>query len=193
MTVFNKRSLLTELEDRTEVIRSNAASFSRLPAELLLQRPAPERWCIAEIFEHLNITHKIYLDAILQKITHSPEVVKETYTSGWLGDWFYEKIIPRPDGSLFKMRAPRFLRPDGKLLNGEQVLEKFNQQLDTLHDILSHVITKDIEKTRVPLSFTKLITIRTGDAIRFIVGHSERHLMQAFRTKDMLIPEAASI
>src|ERR1700730_4863976 len=109
MPVFNKQNLLAELIDRTELIISNTQCFLRLTNEQLNHKPAPDKWSIAEVFEHLNITLEIYINAILAKITNAEDVNNgRTYKSGWLGDWFYDKNMPRPDGSVFKMKAPKF-------------------------------------------------------------------------------------
>ena len=65
MTVFSKQGLLTELLDRIELIKARTQPFLRLSNEQLNHKPDPAKWSIAEIFEHLNINHNIYIGHII--------------------------------------------------------------------------------------------------------------------------------
>ncbi len=106
MAVFSKQSLITELLDRTELIKASTKPFLRLDEEQLNFKSDPHRWSIAEIFEHLNICNNIYIRSILSRITTAPDV-KDAYRSGWLGDLIYGKIMPRADGSVFKIQGKK--------------------------------------------------------------------------------------
>src|SRR3569833_1083856 len=90
-------------------------------------------------------------------------------------------MMPRPDGTLFKLPAPRNIRASSESLEGHDEVEQFLQHCDALDDILRHVFTKDLQKIRVPLSFSKLLRLRLGDHLRFMIAHNERHLLQAHR------------
>jgi hypothetical protein len=186
MTDFNKKDLLSGLHDRTEVVRNNLQPFLRLSNEDLNYKAAPDKWSVAEVFEHLNITHGIYLHAINEALKDAPINAKETFKSNWLGNFAYEKIIPREDGSIFKMKAPKFLHPTTSRLNGASVLEKYMQQLDEFDHILELSQYVDLQKVKIPFSFTKLLKLRLGDNLRFIVAHNERHLLQAQRVLNAL-------
>jgi len=181
MAVFSKQGLITELLDRTELVKASSQSFLRLTEQQLHFRPAANKWSIAEIFGHLNLVHDIYIRHILSRIARAPDVKGEHYRSGWLGDWLYGKVMPRPDGTVFKLPSPRSLHASREGLDGQAELQRFLQQCDSLDDILRHVSTKDIQRIRIPLSFTKLLRLRLGDNLRYIVAHNERHLLQAHR------------
>ena len=188
MAVFNKQSLLTDLLDRIELIKARAQPFLRLSNEQLNHKPAPEKWSIEEVFEHLNINHNIYIGYIMARITKAPDIKVESpdskmekFKSGWLGDWVYERTMPRPDGTIFKIKAAKFLRPVSTHLDGHDVLQRFLQHLDMLYDILLHARTKDLEGIRIPLAFNRLLKLRLGDNLRLMVAHCERHLWQAHK------------
>lgn len=181
MAVFSKQGLITELLDRTELVKASTQSFLRLTETQLHFKPAPDKWSIAEIFGHLNIVHDIQVRGLLSRITLAPDVKDEQYRSGWLGEWMYGKMMPRPDGTVFKLPAPRNFRVSEEGLEGHSELTRFLQQCDALDDILRHVFTKDLIKIKVPLSFSKLLRLRLGDHLRFMIAHNERHLLQAHR------------
>jgi hypothetical protein len=181
MAVFSKQGLITELLDRTELIKASTQPFLRLSNEQLHQRPAPGKWSIVEIFGHLNITHDLYIRSILSRITLAPDVSSDRYRSSWLGDWVYEKIMPRPDGSVFKLKALKSHCAGTDTMDGKEVLETFLQKCDAIDDILRHVTTKDLQRIKIPFYFSRLLSLRLGDSLRYLVAHGERHLLQAQR------------
>jgi hypothetical protein len=77
------------------------------------------------------------------------------------------------------MKAPKFLHPSTSKLDGAAVLEKYMHQLDEFDHILELSQYVDLQKVKIPFSFTKLFKLRLGDNLRFIVAHNERHLLQA--------------
>ncbi len=179
MAIFSRSALIAELLDRTELIKASSQLFLRLSDEQLQYRPGPGRWSIAEIFGHLNIFHDLYIRSILSRVTLAPDWSSDRYNSGWLGDWIYEKIMPRADGSVFKYRAMKAHCVNAELLDGREELESFQRKCDALDDILRHAATKNLQKIQIPFYFTGLLCLRLGDTLRTLVAHSERHLLQA--------------
>ncbi|MES1159796.1 MAG: DinB family protein [Bacteroidota bacterium] len=186
MAVFSKQNLLTELLDRIELAKASTQPFLRLTDDQLNFRPGPAKWSITQIFGHLNITHDIYIRRILTKITMAPDVKSQDYNSSWLGDWVYEKMMPRADGSVFRLRARKSNCLAAHEQNGKEVLHKFLQQCDALDDILRHASTKDLQRIKIPFSFTSLLQLRLGDNLRYLIAHNERHLLQAHRVMTLL-------
>ena len=184
MTVFKKQGLITELLDRTELIKASTQPFLRLTEDQLNHSFAPGKWSIAAIFEHLNIYNSAYIRIILSRITVAPDVKGETFRSGWLGDWVYTQTMPRADGSVFKRKAARGARPPGGTLDGKEILQRFLQQCDMLDDILRHSSTKDLQRIRIPFCFSRLFPLRLGDNLRYLMAHCERHLLQAHRVME---------
>ncbi len=186
MAVFSKQSLITELLDRIELTRASTQPFMRLTDDQLNFKPGPAQWSILQIFGHLNITYDIYIPCILRRITLAPDIKEEDFKSGWLGDWIYEKIMPRSDGSVFKLRAPKSQWPRDGEGDGKEILSRFLQQCDAVDDILRHAATKDLRRIRIPFSFTRLLRLRLGDNLRYLIAHNERHLLQAQRVMKLL-------
>lgn len=189
MAVFSKQSLITELLDRIELIKASTQPFLRLTEQQLNFSPGPNKWSIAEVFGHLNIAHDVYIRCILSRITLAPDVKTDSYRSGWLGDLLYEKIMPRADGSVFKIPSPRSFHANKEGLDGHEELQRFLQQCDALDDILRHVSTKDLQGIKIPFSFTRFLRLRLGDNLRYLIAHNERHLLQAHRVMRLLPAE----
>ena len=180
--IFNKQTLLSELLDRTHLLGINARPFLRLHNKQLNQKPAKDKWSIAEIFEHLNVTHQVYIDSIVPEINRAADTNQcPEFRSTWLGDWFYERNMPRPDGTIQKIKTPKSINTHEAALDGHDVVNRFLQHQDSIHDIIQHASTKDIEAIKIPFAFTSLLKLRLGDNLRFLVAHNERHLMHAQR------------
>jgi hypothetical protein len=186
MAVFSRTTLITELLDRTELLKANTQVFFRLTDEQLRHRPAPEKWSIAEIYGHLNLSMDASIRAILSQITKAPDRPGDEYNSGWLGDLAYSLIMPRPDGSVFRLKAMKSQCPDTAMLDGREELEAFQRHCDALDDILRHAAGKDLRRISIPFFVPRLIRLSLGDTLRFLVAHGERHLLQAQRGMDLI-------
>jgi hypothetical protein len=89
--------------------------------------------------------------------------------------------MPRADGSVFKLKALKSHCADVSAEEGKEVLESFLRKCDAIDDILRHVSTKDLQRIKIPFSFSRMIRLRLGDNLRYLVAHGERHLLQAQR------------
>ena len=181
MAGTSRQGLITELLDRTELVKASSQLFFRLSDDQLHHRPGPEKWSIAEIFGHLNLSHDQYIRSILPRITLAPDFPSDRYVSGWLGDWIYEKVKPRANGTIFKLKTLKAYAVSGEMLDARDVLESFQRKCDALDDILRHAATKNLQLIKVPFYFSRLVRLKLGDTLRIMVAHSERHLLQAQR------------
>jgi len=181
MAVFSRQGLITELLDRTELIKAGSATFLRLTDDQLGFSPGPGAWSIVEVFSHLNLSNEIYIRYILPRITLAPDRPLDEFRSSWLGDWAYDKIIPRPDGSVLKMKTAKSVRPIRPNAEYKEVLYSFHRTCDALDDILRHSATKDLRRIRIPFHFVPFLHFGLGETMRFLIAHNERHLLQAQR------------
>ncbi|HEY6899705.1 MAG TPA: DinB family protein [Puia sp.] len=165
--------------DRTELIKASSQLFLRLSDEQLQYKPDPDKWSIAEIFGHLNIAHDWYIRCILSRVTLAPDWASDEYSSSWLGEWMYEKIMPRHDGSVFKIKALK--AHYATEVDGRTELESFQRKCDAMDDILRHAATKNLRQIKIPFHFFGVLGLRLGDTLRILVAHGERHLLQAQR------------
>ncbi|HET6255902.1 MAG TPA: DinB family protein [Puia sp.] len=181
MAVFSRQGLITELLDRTELIKAGSAAFLRFTDEQLGFSPGPGTWSIVEVFAHLNLSNEIYIRYILPRITLAPDRPSDEFRSSWLGDWAYEKIVPRPDGTVFKMKTAKAVLPVRPKEDLKEVLHSFHRTCDAMDDILRHSATKDLRRIRIPFHFVPLLHFSLGETLRFLIAHNERHLLQAQR------------
>ena len=186
MAVFSRTSLITELLDRTELLKANTQTFLRLEDRQLEQRPRPGAWSISEVYGHLNLSMDQSIRVILSRIALAPDTNSDEYISGWLGDLACMVIMPRPDGSVFKLKARKSYCVEAANIDAREELSIFLRHCDALDDILRHVASKDLRRITIPFFLPRLLRLRLGDVLRFLVAHGERHLLQAQRVMEAL-------
>ncbi len=72
-----------------------------------------------------NISHEFYIESIVPRINRAADAVCPEFRSSWLGDWVYDKIMPRPDGTIYKMKTQKVFHAKQAVLNGQDVLNRF--------------------------------------------------------------------
>ena len=65
-----------------------------------------------------------------------------------------------------------------KDMNGQDIEGFEKDQLELLH-ILTQAEEVNLRKVKVPISISKIIRLRLGDALQFVIYHNERHMQQA--------------
>jgi hypothetical protein len=181
MAAFSRQELITQLLDRTELLKASTLTFLRLTDDQLKYSPKTGVWSIAEIFGHLDLCMDFYGREILSRITLAPDSPSDVYRSSWLGDLVYQRVMPRPDGTVFRFKARKSLCAELDGLGAQEAIESFRRHCDALDDILRHVATKDLRRITIPFYYPSMLRLRLGDVLRYLVAHSERHLLQAQR------------
>ncbi len=171
--------LISQLETTVEAhIRVAVEVFQNLPATNLLRPSSTGGWSIAQCLEHLNSYGDYYLPEINKALIRSQDVApKTTYKSGWLGACFTKMMDP---ASAKKMQAFKNHIPAVNL-DPDEVVARFIAQQETMLLYLNSARKTDIGATRIPISITKLVRLKTGDVFQFCVAHDARHIAQAKR------------
>ena len=87
------------------------ATVDRVPEALHQQRPAPDRWSVAEVLEHLGAVEATILKACIRQLAAARErgLGAETDTSSVLHTLSLERVAARDT----RITAPETLRPKG--------------------------------------------------------------------------------
>jgi len=163
-----------------------AAKYLQSPDPgLLLQEPAPGKWSVVQVLEHLNSYGRYYLLAI-ERALEKDKPAMEIFKPGWLGNYFTKLMKPRENGVIpNKMQSPKEHRPS-KYLDVLPVLTTFLEQQHYLLELLELAKSKNISSIRIPVSISRLIRLKSGDTFRFLVAHEQRHFVQIDNTLAMI-------
>ncbi|MBP6665242.1 MAG: DinB family protein [Chitinophagales bacterium] len=181
MPTLNTQLLIDELSQQTQDLLAMVEQWNSLPASVLNRQPQPNKWSALQCLEHLNIYGRYYLPAIEKAITHAKHTPEPTFTSGWLGNYFVESIkLPKSGTPSKPMKTLKSYNPN-KLLDKQQVISEFLMQQEQLLELLEASKKTNLEKIRIPISINRLIKIRLGDCLRFVIYHNQRHFQQALK------------
>jgi hypothetical protein len=185
------RQLIFKLSTEADVlIETVHTTFLDLPQSVLSVKATPEQWSVLECFEHLNRYARFYLPAVGRSILSS----KTTFTEkelrySWIGSFSIRMMDPK---NVKKQRTFRRMDPSFSDLTRETLTEFLKHQ-QKLKMLLQQASGIDINTGGVPVEFFKLLKMRTGEALQFVMVHQQRHLAQAQRTLALQAHPQASL
>lgn len=186
--VFNEVATITEKN-----IQQLKSKFSAYSETQMNWKPDPSVWSLAEIFAHLNAYARFYHQTLTDRIDRtrfrSPRI---NYSSSPLGKsaWMSMKLGNARNVKR-KFNAPKEYNPtlNPAILNGDEVKTLLEGQHEFL-GIIEKSVAVNLRKVKVPISISKLVRLRLGDALLFVAYHNDRHLEQALKlTKHPQFPK----
>ncbi|WP_214228330.1 DinB family protein [Pedobacter sp. B4-66] len=182
--------LIEELLATTAWSTHTVEKLKDLEIDQLNEKNSPAEWSALECIEHLNLYGNFYLPVIEQAIlSQKPNKTPGIFKSGFIGDYFVYMISAK-SGKIKKMSTTKDKNPLGSVLTLTTV-DRFLKQQQLLKTLLEQASYVDMTKLKTPISITKMVRLRLGDTLRFMVYHIERHIIQAERTKGDSKPSGA--
>lgn len=180
MREMEQSLLINQLENEVEnQLKEVLAVFQNLPEEILLQPSATGGWSIAQCFEHLNTYAEFYLPKLKKGIEEkAPQSNTIIFKHTWLGNYFIKMMDI--EKSKKKYKAIKKHRPI-KIDNPHTAVSHFIQHTENLLTLLKESKKKELRKIYVCTSLSSFIKMNAGDAMRFLLTHNNRHLIQAKR------------
>lgn len=142
----------------------------------------PNSWSINEIFAHLNQYADYYHQAFNRKIEKTRfREPRENFISSPLGRSAWKSMkLGNAKNIKRRFKAPRAYNPSlhPELVKGSDI-ESFLTGQQELLAIFDAAKLINIRKAKIAISISKIVRLRFGDALLFVVYHNERHLQQA--------------
>ncbi len=176
---WKTKELIEALEQKTLGIIVKVKEFKALSDDKLNFKETENNWSALECVEHLNLYAEFYNPVLKKSITESLTNPNECFKSGVIGNYFVRSMYPKKKWN--KMKTSKDKNPSGSTLD-KYVLDRFIQHQHVLLDIITASREVNLTKTKTAISISKLIKLRLGDTLRFVVAHNERHIMQAEKT-----------
>ncbi|SMD33050.1 DinB superfamily protein [Reichenbachiella faecimaris] len=182
---MDKLELINSLIVDTQKVKEEAVRFSARDQDELNYKPSPEQWSVLECIEHLNIADAHYLAQFDKKLDSSPFSAVEEFKPGWMGNYFVKMIKPSADGKIpAPMKTLKKFRPEVSVQY--DTLSKFLEDQDHIIDALERSKSLDLNKVKITSAIGPIVTFKLGDAFRFLIGHNQRHIIQAQRVLEQL-------
>lgn len=176
--MFNTQILLDTLQSQVREMILEADRLRHLPLATLQTQPAPGRWSVAQVMEHLNFYNAHYLPAIDAALQRHHTTPGTTFHPGWLGDYFTKLMQPGENGTIVKkMKAPKKAVP-AATPDGHAQVDRFIAYQQQLLELLDRAKQSNLGSIRIPTSLSRLIALKLGDTFRFLIAHQQRHFVQ---------------
>lgn len=137
-----------------------------IDAVICFTKPSPEKWSIAEIVEHLNISDK---GAYLAMLKPGPIPTEAEFNESKL------RIASMLGGAAGAWIAPEAAQPTGKYTNTAALLQDFMKVRNRLERQFE---TGDPAQLALGLEHPKLGFLTQQQWLEFLIWHTEHHLQQ---------------
>jgi hypothetical protein len=176
---------IDEFRKQFEQISADAAALvAPLCDEQFSWKPGPDAWSIAECFEHMNATARVYLPAIDEGIADA--IKHGAYADGPfhynLIGRFFSRLMEPP--VRLRMRTSIRMRP-GPQRPKRETLAGFRAYQVQYIDRLRQANGIDLARSCVRSPLTSWIRIPLGSAFASMAAHERRHLWQARKITQM--------
>lgn len=178
MKPINKEQFLDQLYERVEGYLDVVISkYQNLPSHLLCRPAADQGWSISQCLTHLNSYGDYYLPKIEAIVFENESDSIYNYVPGWLGTYFVNMMDAKKSDKKYKAAKQHLpLEADPK-----EAVALFIHQKERLLKCLQQAKGVDLGKERIPVSIQKLVKLKLGDVLSFLVMHDERHMQQMER------------
>jgi hypothetical protein len=181
MSITTKELLETSRKITQESIDLVEKKVSSLTENQLNWRPNPGVWSVNEILAHLNSYATYYYELFDLKITRTKfRNSKDEFTSSPLGRSAWSSMkLGNAKNIKRKFKAPKAHNPsiDASLMHADEAARFIKRQRDLLL-IIDRAAEVNLKKVRIPISISKMVRLRLGDALLFVSYHTERHMQQ---------------
>lgn len=186
MKSIKSNTLLEDLMADVRQIILEANKLETFSTAMFQTAPAPGKWSMAQVLEHLNFYSRFYLAAIEQKLHQHQTRPANVFKPGWFGDYFTNMMKPTAQGKIkSKMKAMKSAMPQPQI-DGRAALAQFIADQHMLLNLLQIAKAANLNTLRIPTSLSKLIALKLGDTFRFFIAHEQRHMLQVRNVLAML-------
>ena len=170
-------SLLNQLTAIAQSDLSHVTTIQKCTSNQLNYRPDPGAWSILQCLEHLNRYAAFYLSEI-EKALDKNNTPATIFKGGIVGNMLVNMVVPKENGK--KIKTFTAMDPADMQLE-PNVIDVFIANQERLLAALAAAKNTNLNKGKIPVTFTKLLCLTTGNALRFMVHHNQRHVQQALR------------
>lgn len=160
------------------------AQFGHLTPQQLNWKLDANQWSIAQCLEHLVAANESYFPTFEQVVTgHNQTTLwqRVPLLPSLFGKLIVQAVSPE---ATRKLKAPKIYTPASSNVDGA-IISRFVERQEQVIKYLNAMKDLPVEKIIISSPVTDLITYSLLDACRIIVGHEQRHLLQAKRVHSL--------
>ncbi|HEU0252398.1 MAG TPA: DinB family protein [Pyrinomonadaceae bacterium] len=172
----------TLITSANNIADETSSTFGNLSVAQLNWKPSPERWSVAQCFDHLITANKGYFPVIENVLAGK----KRTF-------WQSMPVLPGLAGRLLiksldpsttrKVKSPKRFEPAQSSISGS-IINDFVAQQGRIVEKMKATEHLDLENIVITSPAAAVISYSLIDAYRIIVVHEQRHFQQAKRVTE---------
>lgn len=172
------------VDDLLKLDRDYAALLNNFNREQINWCPATDAWSVAQCIQHVARVNSVYLVPIRAAIAkgHSSNFFSDEplHTAGWFSSMFLKSVSPQGKA---KMPSPPSGRPSAEPsdINSEETLKSLLGTHREIRAMLTASDQPDFNRLRFRNPFFPVLWFTVATGILVMVGHAQRHLLQAER------------
>ena len=150
------------------------------------------KWSMLQCIEHMTLATQVYVQNVEEKLTdESNPASSGLFKGSWKGRLFAKMNAPKQDGSIRnKLKTFKTMEP-AETLNREETIDRFVSTHQKFIELVKASEKVNLDKTRVATALP-MIKLRLGDAYKFILAHTKRHVAQLSRIKRSVVTMGAN-
>jgi hypothetical protein len=173
LSAEERAAALTSLQSTHDAFLKSIAGLSKKQWRF---KPAPDRWSVAEVSEHIAVSESTIFGLVQTKFMTSPAAPEKRAEVAGKDEVVLQRV---PDRS-HKAQAPEFLKPTNRWANREEVTKAFEESRKATMDYI-RTTNDDLRDHFGPHPL--LGTLDGYQWILLISAHSERHTKQIEEVK----------
>lgn len=177
---------LAQIRLEAEKAAGEIATLSTgLSDEQLTWRERPNKWCIAEILEHLSLTVELCapsLDRAIENARRNGWLSNGPFRLGPMGRFFVWYVEPPP---VIKLPAPKSLVP-GLKGRPQDALPEFIRSQEKVFERLEAANGLDLTRARFVSPFASFVRMDLLALFSVYTAHERRHLWQLKRLRESM-------
>jgi hypothetical protein len=176
-----------------ELIKDSSAQLDEIKVisaeneELLHKKPEANRWSALEVIEHLNRTHKLYLQRLEEVISKSEKTDEpmDEYGYSFGVKYVIEVLKPKNGKRRMKMKTFSVFQPSDNL-EANEVMDMFFKDRTELQNLIEETRFIDHSKLKINSPLRPILKFKLGEAYEFLLAHEKRHILQIRETLQLL-------
>ena len=165
--------LAAALSRLDSVTRDLHAAATSIPLVMQCQKPAPERWCVNEVLEHIGMVEQLFVARLITNI--------ETAKAAGLGSEVdAPAMLPEQLGQILEDRSARRTAPETVVPTGQVDSATALQSIEACHARLREAVAsvEGLALSTVTHDHRFFGTLNVYQWVDLLAGHERRHLAQ---------------
>lgn len=179
------KEYLDEIKEGFEQILMEAKTqLSGVDTTTLNTPEAEKKWSMLQCLKHMSLATGLYNRNISKKLEEQGLPPANTsYHGNWKGRLFAKMNAPKPNGHIpAKLKTFKSMDPIREL-NADEVTAEFMRVHENMIQIIDKSRTVNVDRIKIATALGPMVKLTIGEAYRFILAHTRRHMVQLQRIK----------